>query len=253
MSSHSDSATALRQHRDQMLRLITKSFYRELTNYGVNTQEVLAVAEHLLDNLQNKGGKTNGNAEYYKGLFAIKDVQDEWATLKRLTLQGVTISSLEPSLIPRIAKWLRDPAIRESFHPQFPEPEEDLCAYFQSPDREYFSILQEQNFAGIIGAENIDVDSAKLEMRKLVGDPDMHGKGIGKRATFLFLYYAFVVRKFRKVYLHSIDINIRNINLNSKFGFELEGVLLEDFKIQDKWRDVLRMSLSGSLWRELFS
>ncbi len=90
-------------------------------------------------------------------------------------------------------------------------------------------------------------------MRKLVGDAAMRGKGIGKRATFLFLYESFVIRKFRKVYLHSLDINIRNLNLNRKFGFELEGLFLEEARIQDKWRDVIRMALSAPVWLELFS
>jgi RimJ/RimL family protein N-acetyltransferase len=90
-------------------------------------------------------------------------------------------------------------------------------------------------------------------MRKLIGNPAMHGKGIGKRATFLFLYYVFVIRKFRKVCLHSFDINIRNLNLNGKFGFELEGVFLEEAMIENTWRDVIRMALSGPAWLELFS
>jgi RimJ/RimL family protein N-acetyltransferase len=124
---------------------------------------------------------------------------------------------------------------------------------FQSATREYFSIFWENDLAGFIGAENIDSESARLEMRKLIGNPAMHGKGIGKRATFLFLYYVFVVRKFRKVYLHSFDINIRNLNLNGKFGFELEGVFLEEAMIENTWRDVIRMALTASTWLELFS
>jgi RimJ/RimL family protein N-acetyltransferase len=253
MTNQEDSSTALRHHREQMLKLISKSFYKELINYGVNTHEILTVTEHLLDSLQSKSEKTNGNAEYYRGLFSIKDVGDEWAAKKRLTMQEVSISPLDPALIPRIAAWLKEPGTRESFYPSFPELEDDLGPYFQVPSREYFSISYEQSPVGIIGAENIDTHSAKLEMRKLVGDPGMHGKGIGKRATFLFLYYAFVTRGFRKVYLHSMDVNIRNINLNSKFGFELEGLLVEDFKVRDQWRDVLRMSLTRALWMELFS
>ena len=90
-------------------------------------------------------------------------------------------------------------------------------------------------------------------MRKLIGDPAMHGKGIGKRATFLFLYHVFLHRKFEKVYVHSMDTNIRNLNLNGKFGFELEGVFLQDVILQQERRDVVRMALVRSAWLELFS
>ncbi|MDB6110428.1 MAG: Protein N-acetyltransferase, RimJ/RimL family [Pedosphaera sp.] len=252
VKENEESNSAMRKYHEQMLKLVAKGFYNELINYGVEKADVLSVAGHLLDNVMVKG-PTNKLVDYYNRLFTIKDVQNDWATTKSLTLQQVTIAPMDPSLIPRIATWLRTPAIRESFYPRFPDSEAELGRYFLAPTREYCSIFYQQQFAGIIGAENIDTESARLEMRKLVGDPGMHGKGIGKRATFLFLYHVFMVRKFKKVYLHSLDINIRNLNLNGKFGFELEGVFLEEARIQDRWRDVIRMALAAPVWLELFS
>ena len=51
----------------------------------------------------------------------------------------------------------------------------------------------------------------------------------------------------------SRDINIRNINLNSRFGFELEGVFLDEIKVGDKRQDVVRMALFKPLWLQIFS
>ena len=90
-------------------------------------------------------------------------------------------------------------------------------------------------------------------MRKFVGDPGMHGKGIGKRAPFLFLYRVFVIRRFEKASVHSMDTNIRNFNLNGKFGFELEGVFLQDVLIGQQRRDDARMALVRPVWLKLFS
>lgn len=243
----------MRQYHEQMLKLVAKGFYNELINYGVNEAEVLAVAGHLLDNVMVKRGPASKQVEYYNGLFTIKDVRDEWAGARRLTVQHLTLAPMDLKMVSQIEIWLREPAIRESFYPRFPESKEELTRYFQSPAREYFIIFHQQHLAGIIGAENIDTESGILEMRKLVGDPEMHGKGIGKRATFLFLYYVFMIRKFTKVYLHSLDINIRNLNLNGKFGFELEGVFLEEVVVRNKRRDVVRMALTAPVWTELFS
>ena len=67
--------------------LVAKSFYNELINYGVNEAEVLTVAGHLLDNVMHEGGPKNNQAGYYSRLFSVKDVQDEWAAEKRLTVQ----------------------------------------------------------------------------------------------------------------------------------------------------------------------
>ena len=96
--------------------------------------------------------------------------------------------------------------------------------YFNEPTREYFSVDYNEKPVGIIGGENINPTAGKLEMKKLVGESGLQGKGIGKRATFGFLYYTFMIRNLNKVYIHSRDINMHNINLNSRFGFELEGV-----------------------------
>jgi RimJ/RimL family protein N-acetyltransferase len=253
MTEHDDPSTVLNQRQEQMLRLVAKGFYNELINYGVTVSEVLAVAGHLLDNVMQKGSPTNKQADYYNQLFTTRDVQDNWATAEHLTVQQVSISPLASGHIPQVVTWLREPAIRDSFYPRFPDSPEELARYVQVPTRFYFAIFHQHDLVGIIGAEQIDRESAKLEMRKLVGDPRMHGKGIGKLATFLFLYYAFVIQKFRKVFIYSMDVNVRNLNLNGRFGFELEGVFFENAFVQNAWRDVVRMSLSSSVWLELFA
>lgn len=248
-----ESSSPSKQHHEQMLKLVAKGFYNELINYGVNEAEVLKVAGHLLDNVMQRNGPTSKQTEFYNNLFTIKDVRDEWKDVKRLSFETSSISPMDAAAASKVATWLRASDIAESFYPRFPEKTAELTRYFQSPGREYFSIFHQGRLAGIIGAENIDAESGRLEMRKLVGDPEMQGKGIGKRATFLFLYYVFVIRKFRKVCLHSLDINIRNLNLNGKFGFELEGVFLEEAMVQGKRRDVVRMALAEPVWSALFS
>jgi len=137
--------------------------------------------------------------------------------------------------------------------PAFPEKQSELRNYFADRTREYFGVHYDDQLVGIVGGENIDLRAGKLEMKKLVGESGLQGKGIGKRATFGFLYYAFMIRNLNKVYIHSPDINIRNINLNSRFGFELEGVFLNDIIVGDKHQDVLRMALFKPLWLQIFA
>ena len=238
---------------EQMLRLVARGFYKELINYGVKEPEILTVASHLLDNVVLKSPPTSRQVEKYNQLFTIKDVQDRWADQERLTLHDVSVSPLPVDQAGQIAAWLDNPKIKSSFFPRFPETRDRLAEYLQTPDKEYLAIWHQQDFVGIIGAENIDPSAAKLEMRKLVGDPNMRGKGIGKRATFLFLYHVFVVRKFFKVYLHTLDINIRNLNLNGNLGFSLEGVFFDDVMVDSTRQDVVRMALTEPAWRKLFS
>jgi RimJ/RimL family protein N-acetyltransferase len=254
MSDNSnDEKLAVKQARDQMLKLVTKGFYNELINYGVRQEEILRVASHLLDNLMAQEKKPGADIRYYTELFTLETVQNQWRERKRLVIQHVTLRPLEQPVITKVVGWLRDPAIRESFVPAFPEKEIDLQKYFTHPTREYFGIYYNDQPVGIVGGENTDPPAGKLEMKKLVGESGLQGKGIGKRATFGFLYYAFMIRNLNKVYIHSRDVNIRNLNLNSRFGFELEGIFFEDIKVGDRRQDVVRMALFKALWLQIFS
>ena len=253
MDEQSDKEIAGKKQRDQMLKLVAKSFYNELTNYGVSDREIVHMASHLLDNLLAKEKKPAEGVEYYNGIFTVASVRDDWADCKQLAVQHVTLRPLQLPDLGKLIGWLKVPVIRDNFVPRFPENENELRKYFTDPTREYFSIYYNDQLVGIVGGENIDVAAGKLEMKKLVGESGLQGKGIGKRATFGFLYYAFMIRNLNKVYIHSRDINMRNINLNSRFGFELEGVFHDDITVGNKHQDVLRMALFKSLWLQIFS
>jgi len=253
MDERDDKEVAGKKQRDQMLKLVSKGFYNELINYGVRKQEVLRVASHLLDNLLAQEKKPTKGMEYYNTIFTLPSVKDEWADRKQLVIQHVTLRPLQLPDVSKVAAWLKVPAVRESFVPAFPENDSDLRNYFTDPTREYFGVYYNEQPVGIVGGENIDLTAGKLEMKKLVGESGLQGKGIGKRATFGFLYYSFMIRNLNKVYIHSRDINMRNINLNSRFGFELEGVFLDDITIGGKHQDVVRMALFKSLWLQIFS
>ena len=242
-----------RQQRDQMLKLVAKGFYNELTKYGVEKDEILRVASHLLDNLMAPAKKPGTDVAYYNQIFTLASVKDEWREHQQLAVQHVTLRPFSEAVIPKVVEWLKAPGVRDSFVPAFPKSEADLRQHFADPTREYFGIYYEDQPVGIVGGENIDRAAGKLEMKKLVGDSGLQGKGIGKRATFGFLYYAFMILNLNKVYLHSRDINMSNLNLNSRFGFELEGIFFEDLKVGGQLQDVVRMALFKSLWVEIFS
>ncbi len=237
---------------EQMLRLVARGFHKELIKYGVKEPEIVTVAAHLLDSVVLKSPPTSKQVEKYNRLFTIKDIRDQWVDQRRLSLHEVSVSPLAMEQIAQVAKWLENPKIKASFFPRFPDTEESLKRHFQSPGQDYLAIWYQSDFVGIIGAENIDPDSTKLEMKKLVGDPNMQGKGIGKRATLLFLYHVFIIRKFHKVYLHTLEINIRNLNLNGNLGFSLEGVFFDDAVIDNERQDIVRMALTKAAWVQLF-
>ena len=194
----------------------------------------------------------NGNGTY-QHLFTIKSVHDSWKTEKVIRLHDVSLKPLEKNQVGIVSNWLNADVVQKTLISFIPTEGSKLASYlFDRPDTTYFGIYHDTTFVGIIGAENVDTSGKKLEMKKFVGEEQYRSKGIGKMATFLFLYYAFRILNFNKVYLHSLDTNINNINLNSKFGFELEGILYKEVFLHDAHRDVLRMGLLNDKWLAIF-
>lgn len=253
MPEPTDEQKVIAERREQMLKLVTKGFYNELVNYGVRDNEIIQVASHLLDNLMAQGDKPKTGIQYYNNVFTLSEIRDEWADRRELGVHQVVIRPLQPAMLGKLGGWLGDPSVRETFVPPFPQGEAALRKYFKDPTRDYFGIFHDDVPVGIIGGENLDTAGGKLEMKKLVGEPGLHGKGVGKRATFAFLHYAFNILNLNKVYIHSRDINIRNISLNSRFGFEVEGIFFEDAASGGKRQDIVRMALFKSLWLRIFS
>lgn len=244
----------LDQRRDQILKLVTKGFFNELVNYGVGREEIIRVASHLLDNVLKQHERAKAGHATAPAPLTVASVVDRWKSERRLDVDQVALRPLERAFLPQVVKWLRQPGVNETFATPFPDKKAELERYlFEDGGRDYLAIHGADGLVGIIGGENLDTTSGKVEMRKLIGDPALRGLGIGKRATFAFLYYAFVVLGLHKVYIHSRDINVRNINVNSASGFEVEGVFLEDVATTgDRRADVIRMAVLRPRWLAAF-
>lgn len=254
MDTFNNYSDLQKEKQNQILKLVTKSFYKELSSYGVDTADIVKVSVNLLDYVTNKeeGDESGG---YYNKLFSKNAVHNRWAIKNSLTLDNVSIKPLLVNQIPQVCQWLNTAEISQTFIRFMPREKKQLQSYLlDHTDRMYFAIfVDEKHFVGIIGAEGMDEIFRKLEMKKFVGDKNFQGKGVGKAATFLFLYYAFIIQNFNKVYIHSLDTNIKNINLNSKFGFDLEGILYEEAHVGGVYKDVLRMGLLKAEWDTIFS
>ncbi len=245
-----------KQKQNQILKLVTHSFYRELLNYGVDTSDIVTVSVNLLDFVtKSQKNQADSNNGYYNDIFTVADIRDNWIQHQTLSLQDVTLRPLREQDIPAILDWLHLPEINQTFIRFLPKEKEKLSRLLlQNEANRFFAIdFQDKHSVGFMGAERMDHHSRKLEMKKLVGNRSFRGKGIGKLATFLFLYYAFEILRFNKVYIYSLDTNIKNINLNSKFGFELEGILYSETMVDNDYRDVLRMGLIKENWMHIFS
>lgn len=250
----SDRDHVERRQQEQLLKLVTKGFYNELINYGVPKADIVTIASHLLGLMSAQDGAPAKQDRFYSRVFTLDSLEARWTTTQQLSVDGsVVLRPIDDALLAEIAKWLAAPEVRTSFVTPYPTTLEGLQAHFASPTCRYFCIEYEGEPVGIIGAENIDEHSRRLEMRKFVGRRDLQGMGIGTRATFAFLYHAFRIANFEKVYIYSTDVNVRNLNINNQFGFTLEGVFFQELVGEQGRLDIVRMGLLRSSWQAIFA
>ncbi|KIG13000.1 flagellin modification protein FlmH [Enhygromyxa salina] len=252
----SDLEQVERRQQEQMLKLVTKGFFNELVNYGVPKGDIVTIATHLLGHVSKQESQPSTQDHFYSRIFDVNHISDRWADEQMLQVdRSVVLRPLDDALLDQVSEWLAEPGVRSSFVTPYPATTSgtaQLAAHFASAACRYFCIEYEGEPVGIIGAENLDEHARRLEMRKLVGHRELQGMGIGKRATFAFLYYAFKILAYEKVYIYSTDVNVRNLNLNSQFGFALEGVFLQELQGAEERLDILRMGLMRSRWVEIF-
>jgi len=110
-------------------------------------------------------------------------------------------------------------------------------------ERNIFGIisLADSTPIGLMGFLNYDQNNHKVEMRKLIGEEIHRGKGYAKEATMLWIQYGINNLGFKKIYLNTIENNIRNVTLNKELGFQIEGILRKEFVINNEYYDVIRM------------
>jgi len=96
---------------------------------------------------------------------------------------------------------------------------------------------------GLMGYLDYDKNQHKAEMRKLIGEEEYRAKGYAKEATALWIQYGINNLGLKKIYLNTIENNIRNVTLNKELGFQIEGILRNECFIEDKHYDLLRMVL----------
>ena len=242
-----DHTPLLHRQQAQVLKLVTESFCNELTTFGVEKSELVRISAHVLDYVT--GG---GRALAQPGAAGVThaDIIDTWRTERVLRCRNTAIRPLTPEQVPVISRWLRDEKLHQLMLGDLPAEPAALRRYlFGTDGTEFFGIFCDGELVGAIGGSRYDAAAAKLEMKKFIGEERYRGQGIGTKATLLWLHYAFEIRGVHKVYVFTLDGNIRNINLNARMGFELEGVLPQEVRLGGRYRDVVRMGLLQERWR----
>lgn len=101
--------------------------------------------------------------------------------------------------------------------------------------------------------KNIDMHSRKAEFGIFIGDDTTRGKGYGTLATRLTVKYAFEKLLLNRVFLTVHADNSIAIKAYQNSGFDLEGVLKQDYLRGSSYIDVAVMGITKDNWSCIYN
>lgn len=224
------------------IEAVVRSFFREAESYGFNQGDYLRFVNRLLD-LSMTAQKIRVVPD---GPVQAEAPIDASAGLP-LTDGRVSIRSFDREVdVPAFERWMEDEAGRYFLLSRTVSRTMALSEILDAPDSVVGVVtLPDGTPIGSVAYLHIDVDLHKAELRKLIGEPSMRGKGLAKASTRMWIAYGLQSLGLHKIYLNTLETNLRNVRLNEDLGFRLEGILRDEILLNGRSHDVLRMALRG--------
>lgn len=236
---------------DLTIETLSRNFYRESVSYGFTQMDYVRFVNRLLDLSMQQDGTDGPASEELLTSDVITVTETSGAdgpTTLPLAGPRIAVRQFVPADdLPHLERWVTDPVGRYFMLSRTTSRELSLAELVHSEHSVLGVItLPDGNAVGCVAFLDLDEPQRKAELRKLIGESTERGKGFGKEASKLWIRYGLTTLGLRKIYLNTLDTNIRNVRLNEELGFRIEGILRNEVLIDGEYRDVLRMGL----WRE---
>jgi len=222
---------------DETIKTIAASFLKQARKYGFTLNDYLKFTNYLLDEAMQSfsvSTKNEQNQVYFQRSSNKLPLETE-----RLIIRQTSRKDL-----PLINLWLEDKEGRFFLLSRLDNQNQTIEEIFEDDSNLLGTIcLKDKTPIGVIAYLNIDEYHRKAELRKMIGVTKERGKGYGNEATKAWLEYGLFTLNLEKIYLTTINTDIKNIRINEALGFRVEGLLRNELKIDGEYYDVLQMSL----------
>jgi RimJ/RimL family protein N-acetyltransferase len=224
----------VKQHRlpDITIESVARGFYREAESYGFGPGDFIRFMSALLDIARKR--VTSGDSASMPE-----------SSVEHTGTDVVSIRAFDRAAdLATLHRWLDDSQSRGFLPPQPGGRARTIDDIVADPRSVLGTVtLPDGTPIGLIAFLNYDAEQRTAELRKLISGDGLRGRGYGKAATRLWLRYGFEELRLHKIYLTTLDTNVRNIRLNERLGFTLEGIFRDELFIDGRYHDVLRMAI----------
>jgi RimJ/RimL family protein N-acetyltransferase len=164
--------------------------------------------------------------------------------------QDVYVRGLHRTDLPAMLPWINDTDVtRLLFTGDRPANLERLTEQWEADLKSQHSIpfaaclRQDDRLIGTTGLYSINWLSRSAEFRVFVGEKGQWNKGIGTALTRLMTVYGFEKLNLNRVWLGVNADNVGAVRAYDKAGFVREGVLRQEQFRNNRYYDVIRMSI----------
>ncbi len=226
------------------IQTLARSIFKETTNYGFGQVDTIRLVNELMDYCTAQAGEFSTTGDDH-GVAAMpaNDVTELPIKSSKLIIRAPDTEAdralLETWLSDKYGRYFVLSAAAASF-----VTVDELIG----GDRNHLGIITtlEGQPIGALAFLDHDADQRRAELRKLIGEADYRGKGFAEEATRLWLAHGVNALGLEKIYVSTLQTHINNIKLNERIGFQVEGLLRDEVRIDDVRHDVLRMGYCKS-------
>lgn len=219
----------------ETLEALGKTIFKQANEYGFSKQDWVRLVNLLLDIGMERSG-----------IYMPPPTQD---LKKRDSLEveddsTLTVRPYQPEDFDQLNEWVLEADGKNFLATRIDTLRHETLEEILEDESTVIGIIElDGRPIGVLAYLNIDQESHKAEMRKLIADPSARGKGYASRATQYWIEYGVSTLGLRKIYLHTLDTNLANIKLNERLGFRVEGLLRDEIIVDGVYHDILRMGL----------
>ncbi len=250
MSVHESQLPPPRSTRNPLppitVEAAARSFYKQAVGYGfslndfvrfTNTLLGIAMAPHDPEGIPSEGPASDGPP------------RSERARYKSFPLVGerVQIRSFgQPHDRDLLERWVADDEGRFFLFSTASGHTLQIDDVLLRARRQIGMVMFEGRPIGAITFLDHSHEQRRAELRKIIGERHLRGRGLGREAARLWVGYGLGALGLKKIYLNTLSTHIGNIKINEEIGFQVEGILRNEVLVDGTYRDVLRMGL----WHE---
>lgn len=168
--------------------------------------------------------------------------------MKRIVPRAdIELAPLELRHADRMLEWMHDPVVSRNYgvraEPSLERTINWINNTFSDPTIKPFAVLLAGEHVGNVVLDRIDQYLSLARLSVYIGPSSVRAAGIGFTAMYLAMVEAFDKLQLHKVWVIVHARNYPSINMCTRLGFQLEGILRDEFLLDDERLPALYMGM----------